>query len=121
MSDEDLFFSQKEATSEKEVTPTVSKSQPLPSVVEYHWVIVFHWCIENRDPFSVFLRNVFTEEELPRTWLEFKLSDENRLKKQYIRTVNGEYSFFCKVEKGKKKKYNCQRFFYRQKLSLLRR
>ena len=99
MSDEDMFLSQ------KDIRPSTviegPSTQPLPSEVEYHWAVLFNFDIGNIEPFNMFLRSTFKESEIPSRWFDYKLADDVRLKKTYIPTLNGEYSFFCKVEKGK--------------------
>ena len=102
MSDEDFFqSSQREIRKVAEVPRHYSKTQPQPSDVEYFWVIVFHWDIENPNPFSLQHRNAFGESDIPKTWFIFKLRDDLRMKKKYYKVLNGHYSVFCKVEKGK--------------------
>lgn len=103
MSDEDLFLSQQESRPAT-VVPAVSKSQPQPSDVQYHWVVLFQFDIENNEPFSLFVRNTFSENEIPESWYRFRLEDDLRLLKRYFRTLNGEYAVFCKVEKGNESK-----------------
>ena len=99
MSDEDMFLSQRETHPPKEAP--VPTSQPLPSDVEYHWAVMFHFDIGNKEPFSMFLRSTFSEKDIPSAWFRYKLSNERRLMKNYIHALNGNYSVFCKVEKGK--------------------
>lgn len=95
-----MFFSQPE-NRPSTVMESASKSQPQPSGLNYHWVVLFQFDIENHEPFNMFLRSTFPESEVPESWYKFKLEDELRLLKRYFRTLNGEYAVFCKVEKGK--------------------
>ena len=105
MSDEDFFqSSQRESRPTTEVPRFVSKTQPQPTDVDYHWVVLFHWDLENPSPFTLHLRALFQKEEIPETWFLFKLRNDLRMKKKYFEVLNGTYSVFCKVEKGKKKK-----------------
>ena len=103
MSDEDMF---QQSQPDFRLPPSppnvnvVSRSQPQPSDVLYHWVIMFHWDINNKFPFSMFVRSTFPDSEIPDSWYTFRLSEEYRLQKKYLRTLNGQYSVFCKVEKG---------------------
>lgn len=102
MSDEDMFLSsQQDIRPSTEVPSFISKSQPQKSDVEYHWVVLFHWSLENNQPFSVHLKSLFSDKEISDTWFSFKLRDDLRRKKIYMRMLNGKYSVFCKVEKGK--------------------
>ena len=100
-SEEDLFASQKDVRPHTNVPKFISKTQAEESNVEYFWNICFHWDIGNKNPFSLQPISNFTEKEVPPTWYLFKLRDDLRLKKVYVRMLNGEYSIFCKVEKGK--------------------
>ena len=99
-SDEDLFASQKDLRSKTDVPTFVSKTQPQSSEVEYLWIIAFHWDIGETSPFSLQPICNFTESEVPSTWYSFKLRDDLRLKKIDVRALSGQYSIFCKVEKG---------------------
>ena len=99
-SDEDLFASQQDIRPSTSVPKFFSKTQPEKSDVEYLWNISFHWDIENTRPFSLQPISNFSEEEVPPTWYLFNLRDDLRLTKKYIRMLNGEYSIFCKVERG---------------------
>ena len=102
MSDEEFFqSSQVEMRRSTDPPRFFSKSQPLPSDVEYFWVVLFHHDIGNREPFTIHLRATFDEKDIPATWFLFKLRDDLRLKKKYFHVLNGDYSVFCKVEKGK--------------------
>lgn len=97
-----MFLSEKESrappTSEN---GAVSRSQPEKSEVEYLWNVVFHWDIGNQTPFSLQPIVNFSQSEVPATWYLFKLRDDLRLKKIYIKMLNGQYSIFAKVEKVK--------------------
>ena len=100
-SDEDLFASQQDFRPTTNVPGFLSKTQPEMSEQEYLWVIAFHWDIGNTTPFTVQPICNFTESEVPSTWYSFKLRDDLRMKKIDVRMLNGSYSVFCKVEKGK--------------------
>ena len=109
-----MFLSQKDVRPRTDPRPFIS--QPLPpkqSDQDYHWLIVFHWDIGNENPFSVQLKSIFSPSEVPESWYLFKLRDDLRMKKQQIRFLNGSYSVFCKVEKGKRffagKNFNIRR------------
>lgn len=99
-SEEDLFSSQKDCRPSTNVPRFVSKTQAKKSNVEYLWNISFHWDIGNTEPFSLQPIANFTEAEVPPTWYQFSLRDDLWLKKTYVRMLNGQYSIFCKVEKG---------------------
>ena len=102
MSDEDFFaYSQADQARSPDVSRFVSKTQPQKSDLEYMYWILFHWDLGNSEPFSIHNKSLFGEE-IPDTWYSFKLRDDLRLKKIYFRMLNGEYSVFCKVEKGRK-------------------
>ena len=93
-----MFLSQKDSRPSTVVTRPIT--QPAPSEVEYHWAVLFNFDIGNIEPFSMFLRSTFKESEIPSRWFEYRLADDVRMKKLHIPTLNGQYSFFCKVEKG---------------------
>ena len=99
-----MFLSQKDNRSKTEAPHFVSKTQPKETDVQYLWNIVFHWNMENENPFSIHLKTIFADSEVPPTWYSFKLRDDLRMKKLFIHVLNGNYSIFCKVEKGKKKR-----------------
>lgn len=101
MSDEDMFFSQKDVRPKTNLPVFLSKSQPQKSDLEYLWNIVFQWDIGNKYPFSLQPISNFSESEVPSTWYLFKLRDDLRRKKIYVRALNGNYSIFAKVERGK--------------------
>lgn len=101
MSDEDIFSSQRDVRPSTDVPHFVSKTQPQQSEVEYLWNIVFQWDLSNPTPFSIQPKISFSHHDVPLTWYLFKLRDDLRLKKTYFRVLNGTYSIFCKVEKGK--------------------
>lgn len=103
MSDEDIFSSQKDLRPSTDVPSFVSKTQPQTSDVEYLWNVVFHWDIGNKTPFSIQPISNFNDKEIPSTWYLFRLRDDLRLKKINISMLNGLYSIFAKVEKGKGK------------------
>lgn len=116
-SEEDMFLSQKDVIRPKTNVPEfISKTQPEKSAVEYMWNIAFHWDIGNTTPFSLQPIINFNEGEVPATWYLFKLRDDLRMKKKYIRMLNGTYSIFCKVEKGI---FSVIFSFFRTKLLLL--
>ena len=101
MSDEDMFLSQREERVSAPIPAPSTSSQPLPTKVEYHWAVLFNFDIGNIEPFLMFLRSTFSEAEIPSSWFLYKLGDEIRLEKKHFPTLNGIYSVFCKVEKGK--------------------
>lgn len=100
-SDEDMFASQKNVKVSTKVLEPVSKSQPQQSELEYLWNVAFHWDIGNKTPFSLQPIANFTQSEVPLSWYSFKLRDELRLQKIHVEMLNGQYSIFGKVEKGK--------------------
>ena len=102
MSDEDIFSSQPDVRPSTDVPVFVSKTQPQKSDVEYMWNVVFHWDLGNKTPFSLQPIANFCDSEVPDTWYIFKLRDDLRKKKIYVKMLNGKYSIFAKVEKGKK-------------------
>lgn len=102
MSDEEDFFgsSQKEIRPRTEVPRCVAQTQIRKSDVTYLWLILFQHDIENKAPFSVFNRSLFSFQDIPESWYLFKLRNDLRTEKIYLRVLNGTYSVFCKIEDG---------------------
>ena len=73
------------------------------SDTEYFWFIAFEWSIHEPQPFQIFVREYFGDEDIPDTWFTGRLSDENRAVRIRLNAVagNNPYSIFAKIEKGK--------------------
>ena len=74
------------------------------STTNYFWFIAFQWDINEPEPFQIFVREYFGDEDIPDTWFSGRLTDENRAVKLQLNAVAGSnlYSIFAKVEKGKR-------------------
>ena len=72
------------------------------SDVEYFWFIGFEWNVQEPEPFQIFVREYFGDEDIPETWFSGNLSDKNREVKLDLQAVagNNPYSIFAKVQKG---------------------
>ena len=72
------------------------------SDVEYFWFIAFEWNVLEEEPFQIFVREYFGDDDIPDTWFTGNLSDKNREVKLKLNAVAGgnPYSIFAKVQKG---------------------
>ena len=72
------------------------------SDIEYFWFIAFEWNVHEPQPFQIFVREYFADEDIPETWFTGKLTDEYRAIKLSLNAVatKNPYSIFAKVEKG---------------------
>ena len=72
------------------------------SDVNYFWFIAFEWDLLQEEPFQIFVRQYFGNEDIPDTWFTGVLSDKNRAVQLELNAVagNNKYSIFAKVEKG---------------------
>ena len=70
--------------------------------VEYFWFIAFEWNVFEEQPFQIFVREYFGDEDIPDNWFTGNLTEENRAVKLRLNAVAGNnlYSIFAKVEKG---------------------
>ena len=72
------------------------------SDIEYFWVAIFKWEVNNPNPFQVVVRDVFGEDEIPISWFTMKLTTGKRHKKKCYKSFKcKEISIFCKLQKGK--------------------
>ena len=72
------------------------------SAVEYFWFIGFQWNVLEREPFQIFVRHCFGDNDIPDTWFTGVLTDDYRRIKLKLNAVAGShpYSIFAKIEKG---------------------
>ena len=72
------------------------------SDIEYFWFIGFEWNVLEPQPFQIFVREYFGDEDIPDNWFTGNLSEENRAVKLQLNAVAGTnpYSIFAKVQKG---------------------
>ena len=79
-----------------------NEDEPCDSDVEYFWFIGFQWNVLEENPFQIFVREYFGDDEIPDIWFSGKLSDTNRAIKLNLHAVAGPdlYSIFAKIEKG---------------------
>ena len=77
------------------------QSQPNPTEFVFYWVVVYDWTLDNPRPFSIDLRDHFTDS-VPESWYRKKWQDHHRQQKVKLWIFpNKVMSLFCKVEKGK--------------------
>lgn len=97
-SDEDFFFATQLPSKKRE---RVSDDRPelSQSVVEYFFLITFNWNLMVDCPFELNVREKI--KDFPNSWIKGSLSNDKRIKKIRISALGGgEYSLFCKVDKG---------------------
>ena len=77
-------------------------SEVADSDVDYFWFIGFQWNVREEQPFQIFVREYFGDDDIPDNWFSGNLSEENRAVKLQLNAVAGAYpySIFAKVEKG---------------------
>lgn len=96
MSDsEEEFFASTQLPQSK--SPVVSGSQKL-SVVEYFFLVTFNWDLMIGSPFQINVLEVL--REFPEDWITGPLTRNNRLVKKKLKALGGQFSLFCKVQKG---------------------
>ena len=80
--------------------------EPKSDIV-YFWFIAFRWHILEENPFVIFVRESFGDDDIPESWFTGVLTDEDRKIKLKLKPVSGDdpWSIFCKVEKGKKSNF----------------
>ena len=93
MSDFDIF----EVEEEEE-----EKVDGPQSGINYFWFIAFEWNVLEEEPFQIFVREYFGDDDIPDNWFSGILSEQNREVKLTLSAVAGSspYSIFAKVEKG---------------------
>lgn len=68
------------------------------SAVKYFFVVSFNWNLMVANPFEIHVLESI--RDFPDEWITGPLTTENRLRKVTINVLEGQYSLFCKVEKG---------------------
>lgn len=72
------------------------------SEVQYAWVILFMYNIEEPQPFSMFPLSLFLGSDFPWDAVKGSLSSEFRVKSRAFSNLPGQlYTIFAKVEVGK--------------------
>ena len=68
----------------------------------YFWFIAFEWNVHEPQPFQIFVREYFGDDDIPDNWFTGRLTEEHRAVKLRLNAVASQsvYSIFCKVEKG---------------------
>lgn len=100
MSDsEEDFFLATQLPPKSRKKRVVSDISSKLSVVEYFFLVTFNWDLMVGNPFQINVREVLTE--FPDEWIKGALVKSNRVEKIKINSFGGgQYSLFCKVEKG---------------------
>ena len=72
------------------------------SFFNYHRVLLFNYNVQCKLPFSSYNRNMFSDEEIPRSWYTGPLTPTNRRRILCLDTLGGgRFSVFGKIELGK--------------------
>ena len=71
------------------------------SVVQYNWVVIFTWDVDEENPFEVYQRNSFSNGEIPNEWYSKRLGPTCRHQKLKLTGIRGDlFSVFCKIQAG---------------------
>ena len=69
------------------------------SEVEYNWIVVFSWDVDNESPFEIYQKNAFSSNEIPEQWYTKKLTPTCRHQKLKLSGLRGDlFSVFCKIQ-----------------------
>ena len=83
------------------------------SVFNYHRVILFNYDVQCKRPFSSYNKNMFSDEDIPRTWFTGPLAPVNRNKVLSLPPLGGgRFSVYAKIEFGKF--FSCIFYFIRK-------
>ena len=67
----------------------------------YHRVLLFNYDVQCKQPFSSYNRNMFSEDDIPRSWFTGPLSPTSRSKVLSLAPLGGgRFSVFGKIEIG---------------------
>ena len=92
----------KERKKKNSKLPQSQSSNVTYSDVNYFWVVVFDWSLNQPNPFQVVVKEVIGEDEIPLSWYKKKLTPTRRHQKRTLKAFkNKKVSIFCKIEKGK--------------------
>ena len=96
-SEEEEFF---QATQMPEKKSQVSATEGgKMSVVEYFFLVTFNWDLMVGSPFEMYVCEKI--KEFPEEWIKNRLTDYKRQIRIRVSALGGgEFSLFCKVEKG---------------------
>lgn len=93
-SEEEEFF-QATQLPEKKTTDVSDRK----SVVEYFFIVSFNWDLMVGSPFEINVLEVL--KDIPENWIYGPLSKDDRKSKIPLKALgSGDYSVFCKIEKG---------------------
>lgn len=91
------FFTQNQIPSKASVSD-ISRADKV-SVVEYFFLVTFNWDLMVGNPFEINVAEVVND--FPESWIKGPLTRMNRQRKiTVIAFGGGQYSLFCKVQKG---------------------
>ena len=72
------------------------------SVFNYHRVLLFNYDVQAKNPFCSYNRNMFSDEDIPKSWFNGPLTPTHRKKVLSLPPLGGgHFSVFCKIEIGK--------------------
>lgn len=96
-SEEDFFLPTQLSPPKKGVSDSTVGAKV--SVVEYFFLVTFDWNLMEGNPFQMSVLEVI--KDFPEEWIRGPLTKNCRLEKVAISVFGGgNYSLFCKVEKG---------------------
>lgn len=74
------------------------------SIFNYHRVLLFNYDVQAKKHFSSYNRNMFSEQDIPKTWFTGPLTPANRGKILSLGPLGGgRFSVFAKIELGEHK------------------
>ena len=104
-SDEEFFFNSQLPETQLCTDERKSKDVSLGSdsfkvsLVEYFFLVTFNWDLLAGHPFQMSVLEVLTD--FPEEWIKGPLKNPFRLQKRRVMALGGgQYSLFCKVQKG---------------------
>lgn len=99
-SDEDIFLATQFSPKVTYLKSVSEVSAVKMSVVDYFFLVVFDWNLMVGNPFQMYVWESI--KDFPEEWIKGTLTMINRQKKIAIASFGGgNYSLFCKVEKGR--------------------
>lgn len=90
--------------SDKVTLKEVSLSNPekMSTAFDYKWCIFFNWDEETKNPFQLFVLNMFMKNEIREPWIAGNLGDQSRMRKlrNFKKLPGLMLSLFAKIPKG---------------------
>lgn len=84
------------------------------SKVKYAWIMLFHYSVNESEPFSIVPLSTFRDSDFPWRDVEGILSPDFRSEQRTFSNMPGKtFTIFCKIEVGKIYYYFIYCFYYR--------